>query len=43
MTSNSLEAKSTVINRSAVWATVLSTDKETLCTDVITSMNQKKK
>lgn len=43
MTSDSPEARSTVINRGAVWATILSADKETLCTDAMTSINQKKK
>lgn len=43
LTSGSPEARSTGINRGAVWATVLSADKETLYTDVMPSINQKKK
>lgn len=43
MTSGSPEARRTVINRGAVWATVLSVDAETLCTDMMLRINQKKK
>lgn len=41
MTSDSPEARSTAINRGA--ETLLSADRVTLCTDVMMSMNQKKK
>lgn len=43
VTSGSPEARRTVINRGAAWASILSVGAEILCTDMMLKINQKKK